>query len=131
MHHTLVPFALSFLFSFPTFSEAQAKDSKIARCYYPDGRLRTSLDYQPCSNVVGQHSMCCALANRGAGADLCLPNGLCSAFTSDGSQTALWREGCTDPTWKSPACLKICMIASEEYSKYKNNKDRLIKNYVD
>ncbi|KAF3145974.1 hypothetical protein TWF569_006518 [Orbilia oligospora] len=116
MHQAIGPILLPFIFSLPFYTIAQAKVSNTPRCYYPDGRLRDSTDYQPCSNVVGQHSMCCALANRGSGADLCLPNGLCSAFTADGSQTALWRESCTDPTWESPACLKICFAKGKGYN---------------
>ncbi|KAF3308191.1 hypothetical protein TWF173_001659 [Orbilia oligospora] len=116
MRQAINPVLLSFLFSFSFYTVARTKASDTPRCYYPDGRLRNSTDYQPCNNVVGQHSMCCALANRGSGGDLCLPNGLCSAFTADGSQTALWRESCTDPTWEDPACLKICLMKGKGYN---------------
>ncbi|KAF3085637.1 hypothetical protein TWF569_008367 [Orbilia oligospora] len=85
------------------------------RCYFPDGSLRNSTDYQPCNNVRGQHSMCCAIANRGSSADICLSNGLCSGATADGESRALWREGCTDPTWEDPACLKICLKKGSKY----------------
>ncbi|RVD80627.1 uncharacterized protein DFL_008521 [Arthrobotrys flagrans] len=59
--------------------------------------------------------MCCAIANRGSSADICLSNGLCSGATADGVGRALWREGCTDPTWEDPACLKICLKKGSGY----------------
>ncbi|CAI4213252.1 unnamed protein product [Parascedosporium putredinis] len=45
-------------------------------------------------------SMCC---NVGTG-DVCRDNGLCF----NPSVEHLWRESCTDPTWKDPACVKLC-----------------------
>ncbi|KAK6530391.1 hypothetical protein TWF694_003746 [Orbilia ellipsospora] len=81
-------------------------------CYFPDGTLRDSLDYVPCNNIQGQYSMCCATANRG-GIDTCLPSGLCAGpVIQDKNTQPLWRESCSDPTWKSPKCVKICMFGN-------------------
>ncbi|KAK6356987.1 hypothetical protein TWF718_001320 [Orbilia javanica] len=100
---------------FIRFAVGQIDIPDTPRCYFPDGSLRNSTDYQPCNNVRGQHSMCCAIANRGSSADICLSNGLCSGATADGEGRALWREGCTDPTWEDPACLKICLKKGSKY----------------
>ncbi len=58
--------------------------------------------------------MCCAI-NRSANLrDTCLSNGLCQNPCSADGDCGLgagrfWREGCSDPTWKSPFCLKdVC-----------------------
>lgn len=85
-----------------------------ATCYYPDGTIETSPEYQPCVATVGTFSMCCA-TNRAQFADQCLPNGLChnpcatSGFCGDSTGGQYWRESCTDPTWSSPFCLRnVC-----------------------
>ncbi|KAM7218995.1 hypothetical protein V8F06_005587 [Rhypophila decipiens] len=79
-------------------------------CYRPDGVDRNALpwikdnDYQPC-NKGGGHSMCCSTQSF----DTCRPNGLCY---NEGAKL-LWRESCTDPTWKDPACIKLCAGADQ------------------
>ena len=45
-----------------------------------------------------EFSMCCAVGND------CRPDGLC--FTD--STGLIYRKGCTDPTWASPSCVKLC-----------------------
>ena len=82
-----------------------AVSSAWATCYHPDG---TSADvaYQPC-NTTGEFSMCCHLGVSNNNGDACGAGptyGLCGVT---GPQ--LWRESCTDPTWKDPACLKFCL----------------------
>lgn len=53
--------------------------------------------YLPC--VSGdEFSMCCATFDK------CRPDGLCLS----GYDGNIWRDGCTDPTWKSPSCIKLC-----------------------
>lgn len=95
---------------------------KVA-CYFPDGDSVSNLTYQPCNNIGGVTSMCCAL-NRtnpsggnvtdGAPADKYLPNGLCEyvfVSTDNGTtttQTAWIRYCCTDASWNSAGCLKFC-----------------------
>ncbi|KAL9033007.1 MAG: hypothetical protein Q9214_007716 [Letrouitia sp. 1 TL-2023] len=44
--------------------------------------------------------MCCQNTTY----EVCRPDGLC-----DGSDNQIWRESCTDPTWKSPRCIKLCL----------------------
>ncbi|KAF6841442.1 hypothetical protein CPLU01_00573 [Colletotrichum plurivorum] len=78
-------------------------------CFVPNGTNRHDLTnaniqkYVACDS--GGHSMCC---NRAG--DKCQPDGLC--WSEEHRQ--LWRESCTDPTWQSPKCLKLCI--SDEYT---------------
>ena len=53
--------------------------------------------YRPCDSG-SEFSMCCATF------DQCRPDGLCFS----GWDGNIWRDGCTDPTWKSPNCVKLC-----------------------
>src|ERR1700759_1478469 len=76
------------------------------QCYEPDGTA-ASADYQPCNS--GGQSMCCAV-NRSSGASKCRSEGLC--FQDSPSVT--WRETCTDPTWKDPACLPLCISGTSK-----------------
>lgn len=79
-------------------------------CFVPNGTDRNegtdvspgSVAYVPCDQRA-PFSMCCRY-----GGDDCLPNGLCQGHASDGSEP-IWRESCTDPTWTSPYCLKLCL----------------------
>jgi hypothetical protein len=50
--------------------------------------------------------MCCA-TNRPNTVyqNKCRPDDLCV----EGQTENLWRESCTDPTWKDPACLPLCI----------------------
>ncbi|KAK6340779.1 hypothetical protein TWF696_009099 [Orbilia brochopaga] len=97
-----------------SFAQIEIRPDK-PRCYHPNGSLQNSTDYQPCNNVAGVPSMCCKIANSGSSADACLSNGLCSGVTASGDGFALWRESCTDPTWESLACLKICLRKGKGY----------------
>ena len=88
--------------------------SSRAACYYPNGSdLNARLDqevYQPC-DPGDEHSMCCAL-NRPF-PDKCRNDGLCySTYDSN-----VWRDGCTDPTWKSSSCVKLC-VSGEGIGKF-------------
>jgi hypothetical protein len=91
--------ASSILFSILLALNAQIVAS-AATCYNPDGTARSNPQggYQPCQTGSG-HSMCCNLQT-----DQCLPSGLCVTT----GFAPLWRESCTDPTWKDPACLNLC-----------------------
>ncbi|KAL8861908.1 MAG: hypothetical protein Q9178_001777 [Gyalolechia marmorata] len=46
--------------------------------------------------------MCCGTNNR-AVPDTPRKDGLCQ------NGVTIWRESCTDPTWKSPSCVKLCI----------------------
>lgn len=72
-----------------------------AECYHPDGSVEDDI-WQPC-DPGDDHSMCCA-TNRD-NADRCRSDGFCFSVRD----LNLWRNGCTDPTWKSPKCNKICI----------------------
>lgn len=69
-----------------------------ADCYFPNGLLNEL--YQPC-NRSSAHSMCCGTR----GLDRCRNDGLCF----DAPNNDMWRGSCSDPTWKSPACIKLCV----------------------
>ncbi len=72
-----------------------------ATCYYPNGTTVPVDSYQPC-NPNDTDSMCCRL--NGGDPDKCRSDGLClSSFDSN-----IWRESCTDHSWKSPNCIKLC-----------------------
>jgi len=76
------------------------------QCYYPDGSHVNSAAYQPCNLAIGTASMCCAIGPGAADpADQCLSNGLCKGYPNG---TQLWRDSCTDHSWKSPFCLQLC-----------------------
>src|SRR5438105_4550717 len=80
-------------------------------CYAPDGVTVAPNDsFVPCNKLgitqQGIHSSCCLLdsdASGAAGRDLCAASGLCI------NGGIVRREYCTDPTWTSPACVKICV----------------------
>lgn len=66
--------------------------------------------YKPC-NGSAPVSMCCHLGVINNGGDECGSGstyGLCGI-----SGTQLWRESCTDKTWQSPLCLKLCVGGME------------------
>lgn len=82
----------------------------IAACYYPNGTdvaafIPQNEAFQPC-NVTTQASMCCRIniADE-SGRDHCRSDGLCASPR----RQFLWRESCSDPTWKSPQCQKLCL----------------------
>ncbi len=73
-----------------------------ANCYNRNGTDRNGPTgvgvYKPC-NLNTEHSMCCAIT------DHCRPDGLCT----DSAGATLWRESCTDQSWKSPNCVNLCV----------------------
>ncbi|KAF2713064.1 hypothetical protein K504DRAFT_449824 [Pleomassaria siparia CBS 279.74] len=80
-----------------------------ADCFRPNGTTRNSLpgppEYVPCSTSAT--SMCCRNGIDANGVPLgentCRDDGLCQ----DG--TKIWRESCSDKSWKSDACIKLCV----------------------
>lgn len=48
--------------------------------------------------------MCCR-TNDNNYPDICRTDGLCQETEQD----VIWRESCTDPTWQSPQCLRLCI----------------------
>ena len=81
-----------FFFSFDIFSSFAH-----AKCYFPSGK-ELGVKYRPC--VSGREfDSCC-----NDGMDECRPDGLCLNI----DHHEIWRVGCTDPTWKSSSCIKLC-----------------------
>ena len=75
-----------------------------ATCFYPNGSADAVGNQGPC-NTSG-HSMCCLLHPRAnENADVCRSDGLCIPSTN----SQIFRDTCTDPTWKDPACLRLCL----------------------
>jgi hypothetical protein len=95
-----------------------------AFCYRPDGG-QESLEYQPCNQVVGTASMCCA-TNRtnpsggnlddGWTVDNCLPNGLCQNESVLNGQEAVtyWRVGCSVSSWEAPCLEGLCEAEEDD-----------------
>lgn len=79
-------------------------------CFVPNGTNRHDLTnaniqkYASCES--SGHGMCCNIAG-----DKCQADGLC--WNEEHKQ--LWRESCTDPTWESSKCLKLCI--TDDYGK--------------
>ncbi|KAL8798939.1 MAG: hypothetical protein Q9182_006261 [Xanthomendoza sp. 2 TL-2023] len=71
-------------------------------CYYPNGTaaIDNNWPYEPCKRNTPE-SMCC----RKNSMDKCRSDGLCDS-SWDGNT---WRDFCTDPTWQSPNCIKLCL----------------------
>ena len=73
-------------------------------CYFPNGTdsanfLAGDGIYKPC-NPGDSVSMCCRAGDK------CRQDGLCGDSPFDGMT---WRGMCTDPTWESSECLKLCI----------------------
>ncbi|KAL6722219.1 hypothetical protein ACLMJK_001326 [Lecanora helva] len=80
-----------------------------ATCFWPNGSAAGNYQ-QPC-NPSG-HSMCCLLnpESGSANADVCTADGLCIPSYNG----YLFRDTCTDSTWKDPACLNLCTTGQNE-----------------
>lgn len=89
-------------------------------CYHRNGTITPSI-YAPC-NQNTEFSMCCRTG--GGTTDYCMPNGLC-INTVQNPWVEIWRESCTDPTWKSPFCLKAfdgCSGVSQSFGREERAK---------
>ena len=90
------------MFLFCLVSSLFACSILAANCYHPNGQIFTYAGYVPCKpRVPGAASMCCA-TDRANFPDECSPDGLCR------NGDDIYRDDCTDPTWKSPGCLQLC-----------------------
>lgn len=87
--------------------------SAHATCYFPNGTDRNAgrngEPFQPC-NPGDEHSMCCGLNLNVK--EQCRSDGLCFAP----SDSNVWRDACTDPTWKSPSCIRLCVFGMGMYN---------------
>ncbi|KAK4226025.1 hypothetical protein QBC38DRAFT_445021 [Podospora fimiseda] len=75
-------------------------------CYAPDGQTIANSSFAACNRLgitqADVHSSCCQLNLDDGSADLCAITGLCL-------NNGIVRRGfCTDPSWKSPVCVKVC-----------------------
>lgn len=72
-----------------------------ANCYYPNGTDRNSglsnIQYAPI-NTGDNYSMCCAATDKPRSDGLC----------ENQPGTIIYRESCTDQSWQSPKCIKLC-----------------------
>lgn len=89
---TLFAFALSLL----------AHELLAVSCYHPNGDPVIDSDYHPCNPAAPDTVSSCCATSRSLFPDICLPNGLC------GNGDDVFRDSCTDPTWKSPLCPQLC-----------------------
>ncbi|KAK3984224.1 hypothetical protein QBC44DRAFT_385925 [Cladorrhinum sp. PSN332] len=94
------------LFTAPALSD-HPKPSEPT-CYAPDGSTIANASlFSPCNRLgitqANAHSSCCQLGgDPPESRDLCAITGLCL-------NNGIVRRGfCTDPSWKSPACVKVC-----------------------
>ena len=88
-------------------------------CYFPDGdQIHDPADYYTAcptsANNDGYHMCCKTDANFD---DVCNPNGLCSRPHNPGlgEEQGLLRSTCTDPSWTSDSCLKLCITGIGKY----------------
>jgi hypothetical protein len=85
----------------PWGSSSSFAAAALPKCYFPNGNeihsTNLSTTYEPCNDLVGATSQCCA-TDQG-----CSANGLCIS-----KQNWYSRGGCTDPTFQSPFCVAIC-----------------------
>lgn len=70
---------------------------------YPDDGI-----YAPCKNTTNGASMCCATGIYRGSRDNCYEDGSGLCYNKNvGPTVHFWRESCTDPTWRDPACVKL------------------------
>ncbi len=86
------------------FSSAQTVE---VPCFAPDGvTIAPNDSFVPCNKLgitqVGVYSSCCLL-DGDTDRDLCAASGLCV------NGGVVRREFCTDKSWASPACVKVCL----------------------
>ncbi|KAK4223077.1 hypothetical protein QBC38DRAFT_548738 [Podospora fimiseda] len=96
----LFPFILLFL--------SIAPRALSLTCYHVSGNVNKDENVIPCdpsvSGTPGSHTSCC---NKGTG-DQCLSTGLCLATNAKRPDDLFWINGCTDKTWRDPACPQYC-----------------------
>ncbi|KAI0809960.1 hypothetical protein GGR55DRAFT_146769 [Xylaria sp. FL0064] len=100
--------AIGLLLLATSFGRHAAADE--VQCWAPDGKtLADNETVVPCNKLgiqqEGVYSSCCRLDGDAKQRDYCTTSGLCLS-TLDG---VLRREYCTDATWKSPACVNVCI----------------------
>ena len=104
-HHLLPVLALGILILAGLIPRGQAAE---VTCYAPDGMTVAPNDsFVPCNKLgitqQGIFSSCCLLDGDPSARDLCASSGLCV------NGGVVRREFCTDKTWKSPSCVRVCL----------------------
>ncbi|KAI4176690.1 MAG: hypothetical protein LQ346_007842 [Caloplaca aetnensis] len=98
-----------------------------ANCFLPNSTDRNTIwdahgsDYQPIGfgSSTDNFQMCCATNGR-AVPDIPRKDGLCQ------NNIAIWRESCTDPTWKSPSCIKLCIDGINDEGDHRRDVDNRV-----
>jgi hypothetical protein len=73
-------------------------------CYFRSGASALTKT-APCNQtalLAGQHTSCCMPGEQ------CLTGGFCRKESFKEGSNFLWRGGCTDRTWRDPACPDYC-----------------------
>ncbi|KAL8812390.1 MAG: hypothetical protein Q9200_001077 [Gallowayella weberi] len=99
-----------------------------SKCYLPNGVERWITHgadvYRPSGvgSSVDNFQMCCATIGNG---DIDVPrkDGLCDNPRFGGE---VWRESCTDPTWRSPSCIKLCVNGTDDSGNQLKDVDVLV-----
>lgn len=79
-------------------------------CYFIDGN--EAADRFTCSDLNTVNASMCCEQDASAYFNSCI-NGICAYTYAPGAQgqydneLAFWRDSCSDPTWRDPACVKI------------------------
>jgi hypothetical protein len=102
----LLTASLYILFSLTVTLLLQTQAAEVS-CWAPDGTTIAPNDsFVPCNKLgitqKGIFSSCCQLDGDAASRDLCASSGLCV------NGGVVRREYCTDKSWSSPTCVKIC-----------------------
>ncbi|ERF76034.1 hypothetical protein EPUS_01367 [Endocarpon pusillum Z07020] len=85
-----------------------------AGCFTPNGTNINGFNgyeddaiYAPCKNGTSA-SMCCAIGPLRGSPDNCFEDGSGLCYNKNvGPYVHFWRESCTDPTWRDPACVEL------------------------
>ncbi|KAL8765834.1 MAG: hypothetical protein Q9209_007193 [Squamulea sp. 1 TL-2023] len=101
--------------------------SVSATCFLPNSTDRNTIwdahgsDYQPSGfgSPIDDFQMCCATNNR-AIPDTPRKDGLCQ------NVNVTWRESCTDPTWTSPSCVKLCITGITDEGVQRKDVDIIV-----
>lgn len=84
-------------------------------CYYPNGTDRNiglpGQYFQPI-DPFASNSMCCQFGDNIPDTTNAEFPGLCISTAADG---LLLREACTDPSWQSPYCIKLCVQGEDDW----------------
>jgi hypothetical protein len=92
-------------------------------CYFPDGSKDNKLpqpDYVPCNGASSDGFSSCCNVN-----DTCTTNGFCK-YNGLADTNFLWRNTCSDPSWKSPNCAQHCTIDPKSMDQPPSSKSRLL-----